>query len=205
MWDLEGLAHRMTLGQVLYAWSEEQQDDDGEEETAAETEKSGGDTGGEGRSGATISFEGAGDGDDGGSSSSSSSDSSDDEARKDKERDKARRKRKKLRRESTQVELKLMAPNHKVQLAMEEAKEKANQLQEDNNQIKRDRASALPLIDGVVHLARKSLRLFLAAASLGGYTAAEKVSQVRLRTGKLDKKQAKMATCGVKRQTKWRW
>jgi hypothetical protein len=34
MWDLEGLAHRMTLGQVLDAWSEEQQGDGGEEETA---------------------------------------------------------------------------------------------------------------------------------------------------------------------------
>jgi hypothetical protein len=30
MWDLEGLAHRMTLGQVLDAWSEEQQDADGD-------------------------------------------------------------------------------------------------------------------------------------------------------------------------------
>jgi hypothetical protein len=198
MWDLEGLAHRMTLGQVLDAWSEEQQGDDDEEETATETEKSGGDTGGEGRSGATVSFEGAGDGGDGGSSSSSFSDSSEDETREDKESDKARRKRKKKRRESTQVEIQLMAQNHKAQLAMNEAKEKAKQLQEDNNQIKRDRACALPLIDGVVpcvvHLAHKSLRLFLAAASLGGYTAAEKVSQVRLQTGKLDKKEAKMAT-----------
>jgi hypothetical protein len=33
MWDLEGLAHRMTLGQVLDAWSEDQHGDDGEEET----------------------------------------------------------------------------------------------------------------------------------------------------------------------------
>jgi hypothetical protein len=184
----------MTLDQVLDAWSEEQQDDDGEEETATETEKSGDDTGGEGRSGATVSFEGAGNGGDGGSSSSSSSDSSEDGACKDKESDKARRKRKKKRRESTQVEIELMAQNHKVQLTMKEAKEKAKHLQEDNNQIKRDRASAPPLIDGVVHLARKSLRLFLAAASLGGYTAAEKVSQVRLQTGKLGKKQTKMAT-----------
>jgi hypothetical protein len=100
MWDLEGLAHRMTLDQVLDAWSGEQHDDDGEEATATETEKSGGDTGGEGRSGATVSFEGAGDGGGGGSSPSSSSDSSSDEARKDKESDKARRKKKKQRRGS---------------------------------------------------------------------------------------------------------
>jgi hypothetical protein len=77
---------------------------------------------------------------------------------------------------------------------MEEEKEKAKQLQEDNNQIKRDRASELPRIDGVVHLAHKSLRLFVATASLGGYTAAEKVSQVRLQTEKLEKKQAKIPT-----------
>ena len=103
------------------------------------------------------------------------------------------------------MKIELMAQNHKIQLAMEEEKEKAKQLQEDSNQIRRDRASELPRIDGVVHLARKSLRLVVAAASLGGYTAAEKVSQVRLQTEKLEKKQAKMTTCGVKRQTKWRW
>jgi hypothetical protein len=194
MWDLEGLAHRMTLGQVLDAWSEDQQGDDGEEETATETEKSGGDTGGEGRSSATVSFEGADDGGDDGSSSSSSSDSSEDEVRKGKESKKARKRKKKLRRESTQVEIELMAQSHKAELAMNEAKEKAKQLKEDNNQIKRDRASALPLIDGTVHLARTSLRVFLAAAAVGGYTAAEKLSQVRLQTGKLDKKDAKMAT-----------
>ena len=45
MWDLEGLAHRMTLGQVLDAWSEEHQGDEKEETTATETEKSGVDTG----------------------------------------------------------------------------------------------------------------------------------------------------------------
>jgi hypothetical protein len=194
MWDLEGLAHRMTLGQVLDAWSEDQHGDDGEEETTTETEKSGGDTGGEGRSSATVAFEGADDGGGDGSSSSSSSDSSEDEGRKGKESKKARRRTKKLRRESTQVEIELMAQSHKAELAMNEAKDKAKQLQEDNNQIKRDRAPALPLIDGTVHLARKSLRLFLAGASLGGYTAAEKVSRVRLQTKQLDKKDAKIAT-----------
>jgi hypothetical protein len=193
MWDHEGLAHRMTLGQVLDAWSEDQYDDGGEEEAATETEKPGGDAGGEGRPGATVSFEGAGGG--GGSGPSSSSGSSSDEARKGKkESDKERRKRKKQRRQSSQAELKLMAENNKIQRAMEEKKKKkAKQLQEDTNQIKRDRASELPRIDGVVHLARKSLRLFTAAADLGGHTAAETVARVQHQTEKLEKKAAKRA------------
>jgi hypothetical protein len=86
-----------------------------------------------------------------------------------------------------------------------ETKEKAKQLQEDNNQIKRDRASALPLIDGTVHLARKSLRLFLAAASLGGHTAAEKVSQARLQTVESWIRSRRRWPLGVTQQTEWRW
>jgi hypothetical protein len=64
------------------------------------------------------------------------------------------------------VEIELMAQNHKAQLAMEEANEKEKQHQQDNKQKKLYRASELPHIDGTVHLARTSLRLFLAAASL---------------------------------------
>ena len=144
MWDLEGLAHRMTLGQVLDAWSEEQQGEEDEEETATETEKSGVDTGDESRSSAKVSFEGADGGGGGGSSPSSSSDSSAEEGRRGKWSNKARRRKKKERRKSTQVEIKLMAQSHKAELAMHEAKDKAKQLQEDCNQTKRDRATSYP-------------------------------------------------------------
>ena len=196
MWDLEGLAHRMTLGQVLDAWSEEHQGDEEEETTATETEKSGVDTGDETPSAPKVSFGGEGGDGDGGSGSSSSagsSGSSDDEGPRGKGRDKARGKKKRQRRKSTQVEIKLMAQSHKDKLAMREAKDKAKQLQEDCNQIKRDRATPLPFIDGEVQNARKSLRLFLVDAELGGYTAAEKVARVRMQTKLLDKKDAKTA------------
>jgi hypothetical protein len=102
---------------------------------------------------------------------SSSSDPSENEGRRGKGSKKTRRKAKKLRRESTQVEIELMAQSHKAELAMNEAK-RIRRSSCRRTAIKSSvielPGTAHPLIDGTAHLARKSLRLFLVDAELGG-------------------------------------